>query len=163
MPAIQHRDGEQIDQRQVDRKQRREGNEGRNPHIRHLTGHLRDAQWPAQILCPPAARNHLPHPNQGLPGDIHRMGHAGPNRAEWIKPFKNRQAGCDAEHAKPVRRARQRCGHNLDLLFTPRHQDFNGLTGAGLDIALQRFKPLYRLAVQGHDPVPRRQPGARGG
>ena len=163
MPAIQHWDGEKIDQGKVHGKQRGEGDEGRKPHIGDLPRHLRNPQRPTQILGAAAARNHLPNANQGLPGDIQRMGHPRPNSAEGVKLFENRHAGGDAQHAKPIRWPRLRGRHDLDLGIAPRDQDFNGLAGTRLDIALQCLKPLNLLAIHGDNAVPWREPGTGSG
>ena len=59
MPAIQHRDREQVDQPEIDRQHGDERDQAGQAELRHLAGQLRDAQRAAEVVGAALAGDHL--------------------------------------------------------------------------------------------------------
>src|SRR6476659_3314785 len=60
MSAIEDRNRKQVDEPKIDRQNRHEPEDGNNPALSDLTGHLRDTQRSAELVRAARSLNHLP-------------------------------------------------------------------------------------------------------
>src|SRR5690606_5335760 len=103
MPAVEHGNGENVDEAEIDGEKRHEPHKAHGPVLGALGRKLRDSERPAQLLARPLAFEDLPQELEAEAQDMSRLGGGVPDGGDGIALHEVLRGARDAKAADDLR------------------------------------------------------------